>query len=288
VWFDCAQSTFGDWLKRGGRDISRWTTKDFQNWSRGELAIPLREDESRAPEDWVEYMDFRAFPVNDFWLGQLIVFHGDRRNDQAEMPTRRGVWRKGTTEMRLLLSRDAGRTWGRLGGTGPWIPHHEADAGFDRLVFTASPVHVADELWLYYACWDGDHLVWNRDGTSYYPNRARVPRTARAVLRWDGFVSLRAGADAAEMLSKPITSRQRLTVNAVVSAGGSLKAEVLGPDGLPLKGFKLKDCTALTGNGLALPITWGGKEQLPRKHYNKPVRLRFEFSQADFFGFQWV
>ena len=92
-----------------------------------------------------------------------------------------------------------------------WIPHHTEEHGFDRLVFPGTPVRVGNELWLYYCAWDGDHLNWNRDGTTYYKDRTRIERTALATLRWDGFVSLDAGDRPAELVTKPLRFQGKAT-----------------------------------------------------------------------------
>lgn len=149
IWFECTQATISLWLKRSGRNIARYTSGDRIAWSDEGLVLPVADDESDDPADFIEYMDLRASRAADLWLGQLIIFHSDRTRPQYEMPTIRNVWRKGTTETRLVASRDAGRSWSRVGGKTPWIPHHQAEDGYDRLVFTGSPVRVGDELWIY-------------------------------------------------------------------------------------------------------------------------------------------
>jgi hypothetical protein len=287
VWFECAQGSFGKWLKRGGRDIGRWTSRDLREWLAEELVLPIAEDESRAPEDWVEYMDIRVMRVADVWLGQLVIFHGDRTSPQYEMPTQAGVWRKGTTEMRLILSRDAGKTWRRVCGKEVWLPHHAQDDGYDRLVFTGSHARLGDELWLYYGCWDGDHLVWNKDGTPFYKNRTRMGRTARATLRWNGFVSLRADGSG-ELVTKPFRpGGRRLAVNAAAGKG-SVRVELQGADGKHVPGFGLTDCEPVTGDGIAQRVRWRGGRELPTSLRERPLRLCFEVKQADLFGFEWV
>jgi hypothetical protein len=287
VWVEHAQCSFGNIVRLGGRCISRWTSPDLRDWSAEELVVPIAADEARAPEDWVEYMDIQVNRLHDYWLGQLIIFHGDRRDSQYEMPTRRGVWRKGTTEMRLIVSRDAGKSWQRVGGQEAWLPHHAAENGYDRLVFAGSPVRVGDELWLYYRCWDGDHLVWNRDGTTYYTDRTRIARTARAVLRWDGFVSLSAGQVPGEILTKSLRfSGGRLTVNAAAVRGG-IRVEVQDLECRPQSGYGLDDCRPLSGDGIAQEVHWGDRAGLPLAGA-RPSRLRFEVQNADLYGFEVV
>ena len=154
-------------------------------------------------------------------------------------------------------------------------------------MFTGSPVRVGDELWLYYGCWDGDHLVWNKDGTPFYNNRTRVGRTARATLRWNGFVSLRADGSG-ELVTKPLRPEGRgLTVNAAAGKG-SARLGLLHAEGEPVLGFGLGQCEALTGDGIAQRVRWRGEEELPPSVRERPLRLRFEVKQADLFGFEWV
>jgi hypothetical protein len=82
--------------------------------------------------------------------------------------------------------------------------------------------------------------------------------------------------------------KRRLEVNAAVNPGGSVKVEIIDPTGAPVSGLKLKDCTPITGSGLSQAVNWGNKEQVARKNYGKMCRLRFEVTNADLYGFEWV
>src|SRR6185436_9247365 len=95
-----------------------------------------------------------------------------------------------------------GRTWHRVGDRQVWLPHHEEDDGYDRLPCCSCPIEVGDELRFYYACWNGEHLAFYRDGTPYYRNRMRNSSTAWATLRRDGYVSLDAGAGRGQLSTK--------------------------------------------------------------------------------------
>jgi hypothetical protein len=187
-----------------------------------------------------------------------------------------------------MVSRDAGHTWQRVGPRDAWIPHHDADDGFDRLVFAGSPVRVEDELWLYYMCFDGDHLVWNLDGTTYYKNRTRIGRIARATLRWDGFASLRLVDRKATVMTRPLVSDgRRLVVNAIASRG-SVRVAIVGSDQKPLAAYSLEDCQPLAGDGVAQPVRWRDHAAPPESSPDRPLRLQFELESADLFGFQFV
>ena len=187
-WFAVSQDTISNWLPRGGRDIARFASRDLVDWSDGELALGVADDESRTAEDWIEYMNLDACrlggPRSGLWLGQVQLFHSDRTSPQYQWPLGDGVWRKGTTEVRLVLSRDAGRSWQRVCGKEVWLPHSPEPHGFDRLVFGTYPLRVNDEMWFYYMAYDGDHLIFNRDGTLYEPGF--MPQGARPWPRCAG------------------------------------------------------------------------------------------------------
>lgn len=288
-WFMTCQDVIGNWLKRNGRDIARYATPDLVSWTGPETVLPVAEDESRDPKDWVEYMDLWGQrvggPKTGAWLGQLWIFHSDRSSPEYQMPTIPNVWRKGTTELRLVLSRDAGRTWQRVADRQVWLPHHEEDNGFDRLVCCGCPIRVGDELRYYYACWNGDHLVFYRDGTPYYSNRLRNGNTAWATLRLDGHVSLDAGADRGQLQTKLLRCNGRdLTVN-LAAKQGALRVEVQDEAGRPLPGFALSDCQPITGDGVALPVKWKDHADVASLA-GRPIRLRWEWNRGELYSFR--
>lgn len=288
-WFQVCQDRLGNWVPRGGRDIARFHTKDLVQWAGPELVLPVARDERRDPTDWVEYMDLDAWrvggPRTGAWLGGLVVFHSDRSDPQYEMPTVKGVWRKGTTEIRLVLSRDAGKTWKPVAGKAPWLPHHDRDDGYDRLVFACKPLRVGDELWFYYTAWDGDHLVFKRGGTTWYKDRLRVGRTARATLRLDGYASLDAGADGGSFLTRSLRAGGADLVVNLAARDGSLRVEILDDAGQSVPGFKAADCQPLTGDGVALPVRWRGGAAW-KSLAGKVVRVRYEMTNARLYSFR--
>jgi hypothetical protein len=133
------------------------------------LVLPVSADESKTSTDTVEYMNLDPYRVGGaktgVWLGQLLVFHSDRSDPQYMMPTARNVWRKGTTELRLVLSRDAGKTWQRVCDKAVWLPCSPEPHGYDRLVFAQYPIRMGNEMRLYHSVYDGDHLIFKRDGS---------------------------------------------------------------------------------------------------------------------------
>ena len=84
VWVAVGQT--GGWQGSHGRDIGLWTSKDLRTWSDQQVVIPVAEDESRSPDDWVEYYYMSGYRVGDVWLGMLILFHTDRGNPLMGTP----------------------------------------------------------------------------------------------------------------------------------------------------------------------------------------------------------
>jgi len=295
TWFAVSQDELGNWKARGGRDIARYTSPDLLTWEGPELVLPIAEDESRDPKAYVEYMDLSASrmggPKSGLWLGQLVIFHGDRTDPQFMMPDPGGsteptnIWRKGTTEVRLVTSRDAGKTWRRVGGQEAWLACSEEDGGYDRLAFATSSVTVGEEDWHYYSAWDGDHLTFFADGRPFYRDRMRMNRTALATIRKNGYVSLDAESKG-ELLTKFFLFEGReLRVNAAV--GGDFRVELQDESGAPLPGFALPDCTPLKGESTDQIIRWGANDALS-SFAGRPVRLRIVMSGGSLYGFHFV
>jgi hypothetical protein len=291
LWFVVGQDTIANWRPRGGRDIARFTSPDLVAWQGPELVLAVADDEARTATDWVEYMDMTAYrvggPKSGLWLGQLVVFHSDRSSDQYMMPTIPDVWRKGTTELRLVTSRDAGKTWQPVAGKQVWLPHHVQEHGFDRLVFASCPVRVGDELWFYYSAWDGDHLVFNRDGSLFEPGFIRRGRTARATLRLDGYASLQAGPAGGRLTTRPLTAKgQDLVVN-VDAPKGALQVSLEDPFGQAYPGFAVDDCIAAGGDSVALAIRWRDGRQAGLLA-GKAVRIRCELAAGELYSLSFA
>ena len=109
----------------------------------------------------------------------------------------------------------------------------------------------------------------------------------RFVLRTDGFASVHAGADLAEMVTQPMqfTGRE-LTINYSTSAGGSLRVEIQDADGQRLPGFALADCRNQVGDAIEQTVSWARGADLSSLA-GRPVRLRFALQEADLFAVQF-
>ncbi len=119
---------------------------------------------------------------------------------------------------------------------------------------------------------------------AYYTGPAG--RLRRFTYRVDGFVSVRAGSDGGELITKPVIfAGERLLLNFASKEGGSLRVEIQDGDGKPIDGFALADCTALHGDELRRAVQWGGGDV--SRLAGKPLRLRFVLRDADLYSFRF-
>lgn len=110
----------------------------------------------------------------------------------------------------------------------------------------------------------------------------------RYSLRLDGFASIRAGASAGELLTKPFVFRgSELRINFATSAAGGLRFELQSLDGQPLPSFTLADCREQIGNELDRVVTWTSTPSLEALN-GQPVRLRCQLKDADLFALRFT
>lgn len=109
----------------------------------------------------------------------------------------------------------------------------------------------------------------------------------RYTLRTDGFVSVSAGAELGQLLTKPITFEGgELVLNMSTSAAGDVRVELLDIKGKPIEGFTAEDCVPVIGDAIERTVVWNGGEALTSLA-GKPVRLRFLMKEADLYSFRF-
>jgi hypothetical protein len=107
----------------------------------------------------------------------------------------------------------------------------------------------------------------------------------RYTLRTDGFISVRAGANEGELLTKPLRfAGSKLELNFATSAAGSLRVEIQHANGEPIPGFALSNCKELVGDRISQQVQW--KQDLA-KIANTPIRLRFVMTECDLYSFRF-
>lgn len=106
----------------------------------------------------------------------------------------------------------------------------------------------------------------------------------RYSIRKDGFLSYHAGYEPAYLLTRPFTfSGSRLLINFSTSAIGSLQITLLDENGTPLPGYS--SCE-LFGDSLERPVDFIDGTDVAQLA-GKPVRMRVDLQDADFFSFKF-
>ena len=114
-------------------------------------------------------------------------------------------------------------------------------------------------------------------------------RLRRFEYRKDGFVSIRAGNDGGEMVTKPFVLSElaeRLVVNFKTDEGGTVRVGLETTGGQPIAGFELTNCTPLSGDDIHQNVAWKEGADLSSLK-GKTVRVRFQLKKADLYSLQF-
>ena len=238
---------------------------DLIHWSRPRVvAFPDRRDWDAGT---IGFYGLLGTTYESMWIGYLRAHRLD-------------PWKR--VDVQLCVSRD-GRTWSRacdrevflpLGDEGSWESDYSE-------INHAGPLLVGDELWFFYR---GSILEHHR-GTGPDIQKGM----GLATLRRDGFASLSAnGTAGGSVTTRPLTiAGGRLSVNADVRTGGSVRVAVLDGEGQPLPGLDAAGCRPVTGSGTAQAVTWEEADLAGAVERGAPVRLRFHVENADLYAF-WI
>ena len=273
-----------DFSKSARRGIRTCTSPDFVHWTTSEwLEYPGAPVEQLYTNQILPYYRaphlFLGFPtryVERPWSPAIEALPElEHRRRRAQVSERYGA---AVTDALFMASRD-GRSFKR------W------DEAFIR------PGLRPVGSWAYGDCYLGWGLLETKSDIDGVPNelslfasegywRGAANAIRRYTLRIDGFVSLHAPMAGGELTTKPITfSGTKLLLNLSTSAGGSARVELQSPEGCPIEGFSLADCTEIIGDDLAFPVRWRGDLG---SLAGRPVRLRFVLHDADLYSYRFA
>lgn len=123
----------------------------------------------------------------------------------------------------------------------------------------------------------------------YWTEHYRYPtmRFRRGTIRTDGFVSVHAGSDAGQMLTRPlIFTGSKLLVNYATSAVGSLRFSLCDEAGETIEGFGFGKSELLYGNEIEHEVTWRDAPDMSALA-GRPVRLRVQLKDADLYSIRF-
>jgi hypothetical protein len=134
------------------------------------------------------------------------------------------------------------------------------------------------KLWLYFG---GRSTLKNSDN----PLRI-VGAVGLSFLRIDGFVSRDAGGDTGVLVTRPLVlTAKELAVNANIKSNGYMKISVLDADHQPIAELSGSNSVTLRGDKTDHPVQWRQKDG-EAVLTSQPVRLRFEYRNAELYSFR--
>ena len=246
----------------GLRWIRRTTSKDFINWT--EL-VPIETGEVPTEEFYSNACVKYERAPNTYLMFPSRFVH-DR------VPDPEWTYDTGVSDVVFMSSRDGlnfDRTF-KEAFIRPGLDQnnwHDRGIYIERGILSVSP----EEMALYGM--ENSHLP--------------TQRIVRYSLRTDGFVSVTAGYDPGELITKPICfDGSELEINYSTSAVGSVKVEIQDENGNALPGFSMDDCPEKFGDEIDGVVSWSGDQNL-KSLAGTTVRLRFEIKDADVYSYRF-
>lgn len=294
---------------REGRDIRTATSKDFVHWTEPRFLDYRALSSPGAGEGkTVDVKDpvgakYPAGRVSELYTNQIVPYYR-APHLLLGFPTR--YIDRGWTESAKALPRYEYRQVRAKGSTreGTAVTDGMLIASRDRQQFAVWPESFLrpglrrTDSWFYGDTYQNWGLVETASSLEDGPDEISLYVTERTLqekggvirrysLRVDGFVSLHAPLAGGELVTRPLKfTGSRLSLNVATSAAGSVRVEIQGEDGKPLSGFSLDDCHPVYGDSLDQIVSWKNSPDLKALN-GKPVRLRFEVSDADVYSYQF-
>ncbi len=258
------------------RQISRWTSDDFINWSPRTLMQNVHADQPTPPEQLYTNQTepyFRSPHIYIATPARLVLRQALSAEQLKAVPTATPAQAKSISDTAFATSR--------------------ANDIYDR-TFMESWIRpgAGAENWLTRSNYAASGIVQTGpEEMSVYVIREYGLPTAhvqRYTLRLDGFASVNAPYTGGELLTKPFKfAGNRLTINYSTSAVGSIQIELQDAAGQPIEGFTLADGSEIVGDEIDRTITWNDRSDLSALA-GKDVRLRVRLRDADLYSLQFL
>ncbi len=202
----------------------------------------------------------------------------------------------------------------------------EEDSYDRLVLFSSAPLFVGDEDWFYMGVWDGDHLTSraNAKQNTYYSDRLRKGQIALYTQKHNRYVSLRAAnhrpvapkpelrpaagqlnvaGETPVLITKPLTITGKVLQLNVEANRGLVRVGIASAEPVPtlngttlsmaphlaeqrmLPGFSFEDCAPIRGNSIEYTVQFKNGAFFDSLR-GRPVRLLFEMTDADLYGFR--
>jgi len=254
---------------------------------------------STIPTWRAESYKLAVFPYQGLYIGMPQIYYPTG----PALPQRNNT--VGFHEIQLAFSHDSQLRrdkWVRLGNREPFIETSGLDKGlvgnFDRqqIGVLNRPLVMKDELWFYYSGFKSrtpPYKIWPngqvRDQAKLKPAEQADfddgwAAICLATLRLDGFVSLTAGDEGGQVITKPfVATGNRLLLNVDVHQAGMIRVEVLDETKKPIRGFELNSSIPLVGREVEQAVGWQNEADWGQLT-GKKVCLRIQLRNAELYA----
>ncbi len=260
---------------RRGRAVGVAVSKDGLKWTKPVQGPVFTADD--LDPDATQIYGMPVFPYQGLYIGLAWIYnarwfkygsYADQRMYEVEKDS------PCTVDVQLAWSWDL-INWTRPPRRKPFIPRGKPGEFDSGMIYTArAPVLVNDQLYFYYGGWDGPH--------NSPKSKANI---GLAVLRLDGFCSLRAGEREGWFISRrePFYV-PKVAINARTRDDGYVAAEILDTNNRPIPGFTRRECIPFRGDSVRHVLTWK-TESLPAAYRDADKKLRFYLKNADLYSY---
>jgi hypothetical protein len=132
-----------------------------------------------------------------------------------------------------------------------------------------------------------NYLTWHVVPTSKTEMSMYMFGGGHYVMRYDGFVSVNAGYETGEFITKPLRfAGSKLEVNYSTSAAGAIRVEIQDEKGKPIPGFAVEDSRPIYGDDISRDVKWGKSVDVSGLS-GRAVRMRFVMNEADLYSMRF-
>ena len=244
------------------RRVWRSESEDFVSWRRPVLAL---EPDIRDPIQ-TQFYSLQMTPYGAYVLGWLHRY----TTWEADLgPTKmNGNW-----DIELAFSR-GGYCWHRPAQGENFLPRDPGGWTAGLISPASAPLFFADEIRFYFAGCEKQH------GDEYASKRFRI---GVASLKPDRFLSLDAGAEPAEVLTRAFATRSPALFLNAAAGGGAVRAELRDVAGAPIPGYELHNCMPVETDETAARVRWRS-DPSPSAFLEKPIRLHLAATRASLYS----
>ena len=261
---------------RRHRAVGLAYSKDAMEWWKP-IQGPVFGADDYDP-DGTQIYGMPVFPYQGVYIGLPWIYHArfikyGKYTTPKQMYEAEADYRR-TIDTQLAWSWDL-VSWNRTAKRKPFVGLGRPGSWDQGMVFVRqAPIVVEDKLYFYYSASDGLH-----DDV-----QANVA-IGLAVLRLDGFCSMRAGDKEGQLISRRELFRTpRVSINAKTAPNGYIAAELLDRNNNVLKGFSRKDCRPFEGDSVNAVLSWKSRK-FSRKIIEADKKIRFFLRNANLYSY---